>query len=525
MILLTIGSDRNLFMENSDIWKRYLDYGKLFEEIHVIVFSAKKLGNKKTKIGNNVFIYPTDHIFKASYLFSVYKIVKNIMKGDHKDPNTSELSKKDILEKDLSYRLGGIFFKIQNNLGRFCRERQYADALEQKLKENKINYRRESPIEIAGRKSNFADFIIENKILVELKTKPFLLKDDYYQTLRYLQILNIELGLLVNFRSKFLKPKRVLNYKMYSNLDRSDNNSDISDRVVITTQDPFEAGLAGWVIKKIYKIPLQIQVHTDFLSPYFWQESIINKLRVVLAKFLIIRADSIRVVSERIKKSIIANCKLKIENSAVAVLPIFVDTDEIRSASIKIDLHKKYPQFDFIILMASRLTREKNIGLAIKAMAELVKNYPKLGLVIVGSGPEENDIRSSISYLKLSGNVVLEGWSRDLASYYKTADIYLLTSNYEGYGRSVIEAMAAGAPVVMSDVGLAGEVVKNGENGLVFAVNDTEGVIKHIETLASDGKMRSKFSVNGKAVVEKLMTKEHYLKLYKQLIEQCIFNH
>ena len=121
--------------------------------------------------------------------------------------------KKEIIEKELSYKLVGIFFEIQRELGRFCRERQYADAFEEKLKTAKIGFKRECPIEVAGRKSNFVDFFIEDKIFVDLKSKPFFEKSDFFQMKRYLETSGIKLGLLVNFRDKYLKPKRVLNSK------------------------------------------------------------------------------------------------------------------------------------------------------------------------------------------------------------------------------------------------------------------------------------------------------------------------
>jgi len=140
------------------------------------------------------------------------------------NPNPSELSEEKatkhqndkIIEKDLSFKLNKIFLEIHDEIGRFCRERQYGDLLAQKLKENNINFQREVPIEIADIKSNFADFIIEDKIIVELKSKPYIEKIDYNQILRYLKTTNLELGLLVNFTQKYLKPKRVLNSE-YSN--------------------------------------------------------------------------------------------------------------------------------------------------------------------------------------------------------------------------------------------------------------------------------------------------------------------
>ena len=252
---------------------------------------------------------------------------------------------------------------------------------------------------------------------------------------------------------------------------------------VITAQDPFETGLVGYWLKKKFKIPLQLQAHTDFLSPYFFKESLKNKIRVLLARFLIKRADRLRVVSERIRNSIIENCKLKNsclpagrENSAIEVRPIFVDTEKIKRSPIKTDLRKKYPDHDFIVLMASRLTREKNISLAIEAFAGIMNQ--ELGiknplLLIVGEGPEYDNLKFKIKNLKLENSVAIEPWTDDLASYYKTADLFLLTSNYEGYGRTVIEAQAAGLPILMTDVGVAiGEVVPVGDKAaLVAALN------------------------------------------------------
>ncbi len=132
-----------------------------------------------------------------------------------------------IVEKELSYTLQGIFFNVQDKLGRFARERQYADELEQQLKEKKIPYERESAIEVGGRKSNFADFIIDGKILIEVKAKPFFTKEDYAQTMRYLKSKNLKLGLLIDFQQKYLKAKRILNSSFVlfeSNLHRSHRN-------------------------------------------------------------------------------------------------------------------------------------------------------------------------------------------------------------------------------------------------------------------------------------------------------------
>lgn len=135
--------------------------------------------------------------------------------------NKNNFSDNDkIVEKELSYKLGGIFFRIQEEIGRFCRERQYADLLEKNLKKEQIDFKREYPIEVRDRKSNFVDFIVENRVLIDLKAKPFIEKEDYYQMKRYLEIANLDLGLIVNFQDRYLKPKRVLGNKKFVDSDK-----------------------------------------------------------------------------------------------------------------------------------------------------------------------------------------------------------------------------------------------------------------------------------------------------------------
>src|SRR3989339_259525 len=98
------------------------------------------------------------------------------------------MEEEKIIYKDLCYEIVGICFKIQDRLGRFCKEKQYADEFEKWLIERKIKYEREfalNKLESNDVNGNIVDFIIEDKLLIDFKAKKFITKEDYGQMQRY----------------------------------------------------------------------------------------------------------------------------------------------------------------------------------------------------------------------------------------------------------------------------------------------------------------------------------------------------
>ena len=120
-----------------------------------------------------------------------------------------------IIHRALSYRLNGLLFSVHNELGRYCREKQYGDAFARSLTAEGLSFEREKSLPlplVKNNQTNLADFIVDNKILVELKAKPVVTKADYLQIQRYLQSSKIKLGLLINFRSQYLRPIRIIRH-------------------------------------------------------------------------------------------------------------------------------------------------------------------------------------------------------------------------------------------------------------------------------------------------------------------------
>lgn len=266
--------------------------------------------------------------------------------------------------------------------------------------------------------------------------------------------------------------------------------SPIHNSWFITCQDPFETGLVGWWLAKKFKLPLELQIHTDLGSPYFtslklgWRLVFLNFIRLRLAKFLLPKADQIRVVSARIKNYLVSD--LGIAENKIEVRPIKVDEEKIKSSAVLLvdDLQKKYPQFDFIALAAGRLEPEKNFGLMIEAWRAVVKKFPRAGLIIVGSGSLEKNLKRKAKNEKLTDNIIFESWQNDLISYYKTADVFLNTSFYEGYGLALAEAARTDCPIVSSDVGIVGEISQSGRPVFICPINDKDCFVAKINGLS-----------------------------------------
>jgi GxxExxY protein len=110
--------------------------------------------------------------------------------------------------QDLTQEIIGVLIETHKELGPYAREKQVGDLTAEKFKEHNLKFQREVRI---GDSGNIVDFIIEGKVILELKTVPFLIKEHFDQVKRYLYQTNLHLGLLVNFRDKRLHPKRVLN--------------------------------------------------------------------------------------------------------------------------------------------------------------------------------------------------------------------------------------------------------------------------------------------------------------------------
>lgn len=265
-----------------------------------------------------------------------------------------------------------------------------------------------------------------------------------------------------------------------------------SDDWVITAQDPFAAGLVAWRISKATGVPFNIQEHGDFFStPHWRRETLLNQIWYQIGKFLLRRADSVRVVAERVKETV---KDLGVRTDKIHILSVRTDVTRFQNAQPD---QKCIPDFDpqkIYILTTARFVPQKNLPMLVRAFAAVHQVHQHTHLLMVGKGKEEVLLKVLVERLNLSGAVTFIEWSENVPALMKTAHVYALSSNYEGWGRVLIEAEAAGMPIVTTDVGCVGERVVSNEWCVVAPVGDEKCftdalmiVIKRIESGSDKG--------------------------------------
>lgn len=206
---------------------------------------------------------------------------------------------------------------------------------------------------------------------------------------------------------------------------------------VITAQDPFWRGHLAWHISRLKRAKLNIQVHTDLNALSWWKRA--------FARLQLGHADCVRVVSEKIKKQV-EHTGVKVP---ISVLPIYIDIERFRSVM-------RRPHEGKNVLWIGRFEEEKDPMAAIEMFKVIIKDVPEAQLVMLGKGSLERELKGSVMGLP----VTFPGWDNPV-TYLETADVVISTSKHESWGASIVEALAAGVPVVALDIGIAGEAGAN----------------------------------------------------------------
>lgn len=177
-----------------------------------------------------------------------------------------------------------------------------------------------------------------------------------------------------------------------------------------------------------------------------------------------------------------------------------------------------------IIGCVARLRVEKGQKTLIEAFAEVNKTIPAVQLLMIGDGPDKSELLRLTEVLGVSHNVLWLGRQEqaDVYKLYGVMDVVVVPSLFEGFGLTAAEAMAAGLPVIASDIDGLAEVVLDGETGILFPAGNSRALAAPLILLLNNPQLAKQFGKNGQARVGKYFMLEQFsesmLALYGQYI-------
>lgn len=175
---------------------------------------------------------------------------------------------------------------------------------------------------------------------------------------------------------------------------------------------------------------------------------------------------------------------------------------------------------DIVIISTGDLVKGKNFKTAIKAIAKA--NNSKLHFFICGKGPELDSLKTLTKELGIKNQINFLGFRTDIKELLTISDIFLFTSYREGLPRSLMEAMAAGLPCIVSDIRGNVDLIEHGVGGFLVNQDDTNGFAEAINELALKENVRKTMGLNNMEVIKKYdveIVKREMKNLYKNILE------
>ena len=158
-----------------------------------------------------------------------------------------------------------------------------------------------------------------------------------------------------------------------------------------------------------------------------------------------------------------------------------------------------------ILLAVGRLTPQKGFDLLIAAFARLAKSFPDWVLVIMGEGPERGNLEDSIKSYHLEVRVFLPSWAGNMGQWYNAADLFVMTSRFEGFPNALVEALAHGLPAVSFDCDTGPrDIIRHEVDGLLVAPGDIAAMESALNRMMNDECLRQSFAQRAIEVRERL---------------------
>ena len=244
----------------------------------------------------------------------------------------------------------------------------------------------------------------------------------------------------------------------------------------------------------------------------------------ILGRWVARRADRLITISEAVK-AYMSGSGLGVDRRHLETIYYGIDAarfaESPRAAATSLRRRWGIADNELAIGFVGRLVPQKDIGTLIRGFALFAARFAHAKLVIVGSGPLDEELRRIAEELRISGRIVWAGFRDDIATVISAFDIFALTSIYEGLGLVLLEAMASGLPIVATRVGAIPEVVADGETGVLVAPGRPNELATAFHNL-SDSSRQAQFGAAGRARVMREFTLEKMYRETDAVYDRCI---
>lgn len=168
------------------------------------------------------------------------------------------------------------------------------------------------------------------------------------------------------------------------------------------------------------------------------------------------------------------------------------------------------------------LNQTKNFQLLLQIAKLVINRHSGLQFIIVGDGDQRRELESMVAELGLRHSVIFPGFRADIPRVLAALDIFVLTSRSEGFGLAVAEAMASGLPCVAFDVGALGELVADGQTGLLVKAGSTEAFAVALSRLIAEPVLRFGMGQAARARVQELFSIDLMVRRYNELCDRLV---
>ncbi len=177
-----------------------------------------------------------------------------------------------------------------------------------------------------------------------------------------------------------------------------------------------------------------------------------------------------------------------------------------------------------IITTISEITEKKGIDLLIQAFELLIQKKHPFQLLVIGEGPLRGELQNRYRHFAESHDIHFLGYQRDVRSYLSISDLFVLPSLGEELPFSILEAMAAGVPVIATDVGGIPEIIRHGESGWLIKPGEAHELTSALSYLMHDKTMAQRLAANALRLVQKKFSlsamADRTEKIYQSLLEE-----